>query len=132
MIARKPKMIAARPIASRLPSCSTSMLPIGSSSARQERRKVGPWKLHDGDQPVGHDLRDPLGIDGGDVHLVHGAHARTSTYGLCVADLAPCIVGVARPPPDARVACGGEMDKRQHIVVVEDEAAQRQLLFDYL
>ena len=24
------------------------------------------------------------------------------------------------------------MDKRQHIVVVEDEAAQRQLLFDYL
>jgi len=39
---------------------------------------------------------------------------------------------VARPSPGARVACGGEMDKRQHIVVVEDEAAQRQLLFDYL
>ena len=52
MIARKPKAIAARPIASRLPSCSTSTPPTGSSSARPESRKVGPWKLRDGVQPT--------------------------------------------------------------------------------
>ena len=52
MIARKPNMIAARPTASRLPSCSTSMPPIGSSSARPESRKVGPCRLREGVQPT--------------------------------------------------------------------------------
>ena len=41
--------------------------------------------------------------------------------------------GICRLPAYARVgARGNRLDQRQHIVVVEDEAAQRQLLLDYL
>src|SRR6185503_14258632 len=67
-------------------------------------------------------------------------HCRRATAnGIAFRGLVYTVLGTAEQRPDGRIAghqrwdgVRGGMDHRPHIVVVEDEAAQRQLLIDYL
>src|SRR4026208_2610129 len=67
-------------------------------------------------------------------------HCRRATAnGIAFRGLVYTVLGTAEQRPDGRIAghqrwdgTFGGMDHRPHIVVVEDEAAQRQLLVDYL
>lgn len=58
----------------------------------RQRQQLGQGR--DLDQPAGHDLLDPLGVDAGDVELAHILHGGSPTYRPCVTGPRLCIVSV--------------------------------------